>query len=523
MASGRKCEYQSVSGEIIIKLVSFESPPPRSLNTCPDAELVEKRALSYFQHRAGRELGGICFPEVWAKSLLPMSTDDIIRHAVVALVTLHEEYATQQQIFSISTSRNALQHYGMAVDRLVNLDFSSPGAIDVALVSCVIFASLELLQGHCQSALTHVLSGKKILKQQQANHQGDRFQAEHRWLIADVFQRMETQMMSIEDALVPLVDRTERSRTPEIPAVFESAQQALAVLETFHNQICHFFSEAARYLTQSQHQPEAFDYLAPELMELEQWFEAWQRAFEPISEGRTTTNEPAILLLKILQGFALTMFPARRDRHGTQMDHDDFFEVFRNMVDWAELYINATSTFMIPQHPRSNLSPTMKLEVGERQDTASPEAPSDTSSPESNLRKLIPKPDPEIVPTFSMSTGVVPSLYVVGAKCRDPKIRRKALHLLQICKRREGIWDSNVVAHVVATVINIEEDIALRHMHLENRPDTITEASQITNFARIGVCGVKFGPERSVALEYRKQDPLSGGGGETVLKQLFPP
>ncbi|KAL5333694.1 hypothetical protein BJX70DRAFT_391990 [Aspergillus crustosus] len=59
--------------------------------------------------------------------------------------------------------------------------------------------------------------------------------------------------------------------------------------------------------------------------------------------------------------------------------------------------------------------------------------------------------------TFSFSLGVIPPLYTTATRCLDPRIRRRAIHLLDTYKRREGMWDSVHAAGVARRVMEIEE------------------------------------------------------------------
>jgi len=57
----------------------------------------------------------------------------------------------------------------------------------------------------------------------------------------------------------------------------------------------------------------------------------------------------------------------------------------------------------------------------------------------------------------SSGLGCVMPLHVVAARCRNPRLRRRAVKLLLECSRREGIWDSLVTGRVAAQTVEIEE------------------------------------------------------------------
>ncbi|KAH8602348.1 hypothetical protein B0O99DRAFT_708121 [Bisporella sp. PMI_857] len=58
---------------------------------------------------------------------------------------------------------------------------------------------------------------------------------------------------------------------------------------------------------------------------------------------------------------------------------------------------------------------------------------------------------------FTFEVGVLPPLYVAGAKCRDPKLRRKAIALMRQCPSQEGVWQGSGSAQICEWVMEIEE------------------------------------------------------------------
>lgn len=62
--------------------------------------------------------------------------------------------------------------------------------------------------------------------------------------------------------------------------------------------------------------------------------------------------------------------------------------------------------------------------------------------------------------TFTPEIGFIPVLYIIGAKCRHPSVRREALSILRRQQIREATWDSISTARVVERVIEIEEGAA---------------------------------------------------------------
>ncbi|OBT80213.1 hypothetical protein VF21_00694 [Pseudogymnoascus sp. 05NY08] len=60
-----------------------------------------------------------------------------------------------------------------------------------------------------------------------------------------------------------------------------------------------------------------------------------------------------------------------------------------------------------------------------------------------------------------LDTGVLGPLYLVALRCRDPVVRREAVQLLGREGRREGLWDSTLLAGVAERVVGIADGCGL--------------------------------------------------------------
>lgn len=60
-------------------------------------------------------------------------------------------------------------------------------------------------------------------------------------------------------------------------------------------------------------------------------------------------------------------------------------------------------------------------------------------------------------PTFTPEVGVLPVLYIMGAKCRHPQIRREIVKILKRRLVREAVWNSLWAAAALERIIDIEE------------------------------------------------------------------
>jgi uncharacterized coiled-coil protein SlyX len=81
-------------------------------------------------------------------------------------------------------------------------------------------------------------------------------------------------------------------------------------------------------------------------------------------------------------------------------------------------------------------------------------------------------------PTFTPEVGILPVLYIIGVKCRDPIVRREALDILRRQPMQEAVWDSISTARVVERVIELEE-------RGPQKEETIQSMEQIPVWKRI--------------------------------------
>jgi hypothetical protein len=61
-------------------------------------------------------------------------------------------------------------------------------------------------------------------------------------------------------------------------------------------------------------------------------------------------------------------------------------------------------------------------------------------------------------PSCSSGLGYVMPLHMISARCRNPRLRRRALQLLLGGSRREGIWDSRLAGKIASQTLAIEEE-----------------------------------------------------------------
>lgn len=185
-------------------------------------------------------------------------------------------------------------------------------------------------------------------------------------------------------------------------------------------------------------------------LEFKHQLESWGDAFEKIFHSRhsptvSPQEKAAIAALKMLQTngqiLYLMMFSDK------ESDFDTFLPQFQAIVDLAvEIVADEERRAAARRCPNPERC-THQREFNHHDIGAMFSGPGYSA--------------PHIKPRFAADLGIVAPLFVVGTKCRDPVTRRQAIRLLRTSARREGMWDSAMVAHIASWVMNLEESETL--------------------------------------------------------------
>jgi hypothetical protein len=126
----------------------------------------ERRTFHYFRDRAAPEMAGYFNEGFWDRVLLQRTVSArSLRHAVVAVGSLHEKYATGNlaQANDVSDYYFAMQQYSRAVTSLRQDLQDANVPREVVLMSCILFTCFDSLRGEYDSALAHLRNGLNLL------------------------------------------------------------------------------------------------------------------------------------------------------------------------------------------------------------------------------------------------------------------------------------------------------------------------------------------------------------------------
>ena len=127
------------------EIILFNNPSP-----CGLANEEERRCFNFFRSRTSVQMAGFFSSEVWDRLILQATHyEPAIRHAVLALGSLHERFenedqSLQKQTWSRDEGGFALEHYNLAIQSLMNPVNCGRLNIDVCLIACMLFCSFEV-------------------------------------------------------------------------------------------------------------------------------------------------------------------------------------------------------------------------------------------------------------------------------------------------------------------------------------------------------------------------------------------
>ena len=372
---------------------------------------IERQLLHYFYVQAAPDLSGYSSHNFWNNLVLTSCyTEPAVRHATLALGALHRDYVVEgiTKPDGDRINSNALQHYNKAIRQLQKY-FSNKELLDkrTVLICCRLFYCIEIARQDYPTALRHAKSGLNILKdwkdrqdkQPTSNMNSD--PACNVNNLVEAWCDFDPQVRIFENGTPPYLTLT----TPEersgaiscVPAQFHSLSHAWAVMNKLMNWGFHFLGSR---IEKEQGLPE--DTEIGNLSEKEALKEAidqWPSVFESFMRSRDSNissldKESATMCATIHRGTKVLVHLAA----GRSLF--DLNDDFNDMLNMAESIIR---------------------------------------NYDSKTRHR----------GFGFETGLVSMLWVLAMNCPDPAMRSRAIWVMKVWPRREGLWDSARISSAV--------------------------------------------------------------------------
>lgn len=201
--TGRKCD-----GYMSDITISSQTPKNStdliqriSLHIPGNAE--EKRGFDFFLRNTAAELSGYYDSSFWEKLILAASAQKpSLRHAVIALGALHEDFSQKRLVPSTTSAEDpktqfALNQYAKAMGALRRSLSSGKEEPLTALMSCILFVCFDSLRGWYESAMVHLQSGLTILRDMRRSSTGNHIIEDN---IVPLFMRLSIQSIIYVEA-----------------------------------------------------------------------------------------------------------------------------------------------------------------------------------------------------------------------------------------------------------------------------------------------------------------------------------
>ena len=382
----------------------------------------ERRAVSFFRERTGPQLAGFYECEFWSRIILQAAhADDGLRHALVALAAVHEDYEGGSTVGGNNASF-ALQQYNLAIGKNLEILTSGDGpTLDKYMAPCIVFVCIEMLQRRYGSALSLVKQAVKMFYDATPQQQ-----AASIWPI-DIFEsilsRLQTQAIGL--AGPPAMGTTTPPRITDavlcgIPDKFFSVAEAKEHFEFYTN--THILS---KYTSSSDSDECALPMEVLTEEDRTMWvkiYERWAAAFDTLLDSSYNTmtqrerNAADVMQMRRLMLYTSVDMTCREAKISDFGEDQTFWDLynptFLQIVTIAESVINSMRAIGSDGKGRA---------------------------------------------LFTLEMGIVGPLYDTARSCRDPVIRRKAINLLYLNPCQEGLWDSVLAARVAERVMYLEE------------------------------------------------------------------
>ncbi|OJI96497.1 hypothetical protein ASPVEDRAFT_145975 [Aspergillus versicolor CBS 583.65] len=375
-------------------------------------EPTQAEAITFFRDISIKHLNQYRPCEEWRNTLMLFSqTVPSVRHAAIALALMHRRYLdySDSRVYQPPALKDRLPdktpllYYNRAIQLLLNTESGDAKTTAVTMLVCYLFTCFDHLAGDDVQAMKHLRGGVALIENCTYDSQSG---------VSTIISQVTEQIRRLDmQAVMFLVDWT--------PANIEETFLSLALRDSTFRSL----NEAADYLqiliaqvmrlrnTEQQMCPTGTMPALPSSLKdlvLAQ-LETWEGLFESLLRGSGSDFEikgPLVSLLRLQHTIACILL---RYGPGREMDYDKFLPQFQKCIILADEVAAAHEQYS------SSMS------------------------------------------TFTPEIGFIPVLYIIGAKCRHPTVRREALRILRRQFIREAAWDSLSTARVVERVIEIEE------------------------------------------------------------------
>ena len=409
------------------------TPRPRASISFFAASMEERVYFDWFQCRTATKLPGSFRSSFWDSLLFQASLNEpAVLHAVLTLSSVHKRQV-------LGESRNGpdggtpyeqekfmLQHYSKAISNLQpHFSKKDNASVRTALISCVIFVSLELLRGRFRTAQLHLKNGIKVLGEMHGSTDADdnddvvTLKPSMEPIddcIAETLCRLHLQVMIFEQSFQQprMIVLHTWERGPPV-FTYHSFYDAWKPLERLLNEVFHLAKQYQQRPSFGDPSP-LFGQQKRIQVELAQWLNSYNASRENLK--REDSEGLGYYVLRMYHAMtkimATTCLRPIEDESAFDLCTNDFISLLNLAIVMQK---------MRGFGGKSNLPPGQQF----------------------TMSKSI------------VDFGWIPALYYTALKCRAHRVRVQAVQSMESTSHREGFWDSRIAARVGRKVVEMEE------------------------------------------------------------------
>ncbi|KFY00847.1 hypothetical protein O988_03086 [Pseudogymnoascus sp. VKM F-3808] len=420
--TGRKCDGYGSDIAISSQTPKNSTDLIQRISVHIPGNTEEKRGFDFFLQNTAAELSGYYDSSFWKRLILAASTQKpSLRHTVIALGALHEDFLRKGLVPLTSSageqeSQFALNQYAKAMGALRRSLSSGKEEPLTALMSCVLFVCFDSLRGWFESAMVHLQSGLKILRDMRRSSAENHIIED---IVAPIFTRLSLQFIIYVDAK-SADDQLTFARqligvsTKEIVISdeFENLGQARNALDQVVDGLFRAFYMWDVNLPVVLQTTESLAIFDKYTSRLSLWNIAFETFMASKSKDFTNREVQGAALLKIHHTTATMMAGVSPDMNDLRpMSEAVNVEKFFEYLDDFQIIIDLSRP----------------LVAAAEQDAKDGKPPL----------------------TFRSDFGLIGPLYYVCINCPTISLQTEAMELLLRCPRREGMWNSVMIAQMI--------------------------------------------------------------------------
>ncbi|KAJ5161464.1 hypothetical protein N7492_006856 [Penicillium capsulatum] len=390
----------------------------------------EQGYFEWFMEKTTKKFAGLFPSDFWETLVFQASAQEPAQRIDSTNAMIHGQFPPPMALMRKSSPCSS---YNKAIQYLrASTDVNNRNSLRVALITCLVFTTLEYLRGQYQIGSAHLRYGIQLLanlsapKRQSIMSPNLLSPAEdfaHSALI-DSYSRLSIQSAMFGHVPSRMCVMTRDPQTHALPYFFPRLLDARQTMDDLLNRIhClkqHYFDGRASRTEKDTQEMRATR--AKILEDLSLWRKAYNASMARIEEDSNRRDKFGFLLLRTYHEMANIMALVSL-APSDEMAYDSFTPNFLLIMGgfyeiWKFLSnVNLPNTDM-PQNFRGQVCNGHG---------------------------------------FTLESGYILPIYYTALKCRIPRIRRQAIRILRNAPHREGVWNGPLLADVLEEVLNLEE------------------------------------------------------------------